>query len=389
MVNKRRYNGGFFASAFLIFIVVLLNIYNADFVSAAIGVSPAKYEMNYEPNLKQVLTFKFFGDGDIPLSIYLEGDLKKYAELSTEHLDGPGAVNLLLKLPPSPDDLNPGNNRLLVGAKQGGQGGVSAIGTVGEIRAVINLKVPFPGKYATLEFFTADTKAGEPIPMTFKVFSVGRESVLTENKVEIYDFSDKKIESINLGRFIVHPSEIKDLSGFLNSSSYNPGKYKTKGIVDFQEGKAEIDSGFRLGELLVNISNYTTEFQRSLINKFDVDVESFWNDPLENVYVAGTILEYNITFKTPSMTLNGFQRQTLTGYLDTTSIPIEANDFKANLTVYYVGRSTEILAKLHFEREISILIYVIAALILTVLILGWFVFRRKKKNEVKDGRGKK
>ncbi len=381
MVNKRRHKRDFFALIFFMaFIAVLFNIYNADVVSAAIGVSPAKYEINYEPNLKQVLTFNFFGDGDVPLEIFIEEDLKKYAELSTERLDGPGTVNVLLKLPSSPDELNPGNNRLLVGARQTTPQGVSAVGTVAAIKAVVNLKVPFPGKYATLEFTTADAKAGESIPMTFKVFSVGRESVLTENKVEIYDFSDKKIESINLGRFIVHPSEVKDISGFLNSSSYKPGKYKTKGIVDFQEGKAEIDSGFRLGELLVNISNYTTEFQRSLINKFDVDVESFWNDPLENVYVAGTILEYNITFKTPSVTLNGFQRQTLTGYLDTTSISIEANNFKANLTVYYAGKSTEILGKLHFEQETSILTYAIAALILAVLILGWFVFRRKKKN---------
>jgi LPXTG-motif cell wall-anchored protein len=352
--------------------------------SAAIGVSPAKYELNYEPNLKQILTFNFFGDGDVPMEIYVEGDLEKYAELSTKHLDGPGVVNVLLKLPPSPDELNPGNNRLLVGARQTAPAGVSAIGTAGEMRAVINLKVPFPGRYAILEFTTADAKAGEPIPMTFKIFSVGRESVLTESRVEIYDLSDRKIDSINLGNFIVHPSEIKDLSGFLNSSKYKPAKYKTKGIVDFQEGKAEIESGFRLGELFVNISNYTTEFQRNLINKFDVDVESFWNDPLENVYVAGMILEYNITFKTPSTTLNGFQRQTLTGYLDTTSIPKEADNFKANLTVYYAGRSTEILGKLHFKQEISALIYIIAALIVLVLVLGWLVFRRRKKNETKS-----
>lgn len=386
MDNKRGYRGGFFLSVF--FVVILFSLFDVSFVSAAIGVSPAKYELSYEPNLKQVLTFKFFGDGDIPLNIYLEGDLKKYAELSNEYLDGPGAVSVLLKLPPSPDELNPGNNRLLVGARQGSREGNSAIGTVGEIRAVINLKVPFPGKYATLEFTTADAKAGELIPMTFKVFSVGRESVLTESKVEIFDFSNKKIESVNLGNFIVHPSTIKDLSGSLKSDNYKPGKYKTKGIVDFQEGKAEIESGFRLGELLVNISNYTTEFQRNLINRFDVEVESFWNDPLENVYVAGTILEYNITFKTPSTTLAGFQRQTLTGYLDTNSVPPETDNLKANLTVYYAGRSTEILGKLHFKRETSSLAYIVAALIVIVLILGWLVFRRKKKNEP-NNKGKK
>ena len=81
MDSKIGYRRGFFLSLF--FVVILFSIFDVSFASAAIGVSPAKYELSFEPNFKQVLTFKFFGDGDIPLNIYLEGDLKKYAELST------------------------------------------------------------------------------------------------------------------------------------------------------------------------------------------------------------------------------------------------------------------------------------------------------------------
>lgn len=369
---------------------LFLTVFFISSASAAIGVSPAKYEINFEPNLKQVLTFNFFGDGDIPMDIYLEGDIKKYADLSTKYLEGPGIVNVLLKLPSNPDDLNPGNNRLLVGARQTSPPGVSVIGTIGEMRAVINLKVPFPGKYAILEFTTANAKETEPIPMTFKIYSVGRESILTENKVEIFDFSNKKIDSVDIGRFIVHPNEIKDLSGYINSTNYKAGSYKTKGITDFQEGKAEIESGFRLGELFVNISNYTTEIQRSIINKIDFNIESFWNDPLDNVYVTGTVLEYNFTFKTPSTRLESFQKQTLTGFFDTAPIPIEAKELKVNMTVYYADRSNEILGRLRFKQEINILTYAIIALIIAVLILGWFVFRRRKKNNLeKEKNGKR
>ena len=83
--------------------------------------------------------------------MYVEGDLAEYVTLNKDSLVGSGGVSASLALPIRIE--TPGTHVIYVGARQlPGEGG--GIGIVGNIRGVIKVKVPYPGKYATVSFTT-------------------------------------------------------------------------------------------------------------------------------------------------------------------------------------------------------------------------------------------
>ncbi len=358
-----------FVSFFLMVFVLFLSA-NA---MAAIGVSPPKYDVDFIPNSKTVVTFNFFGDDGIPMKISAQGELAKYVEISDDKLKGPGKVNILLKMPDSIS--TPGNNQILILAEQYSEEG-QGFGILGGMRAVINIKVPYPGKYASIELNAADANAGQPVPYTFKVYSLGEERVIITSYLEIYDYENSKIDKINFGSHIVESNEMRDFSGEINTSKYKPGFYKIKAVVDYDDKTAAAETKFRLGELFVNINNYTSIFKRDIINRFDIEVESFWNDPINNTFASVDIINHSTNLLTPTITLGRFQKTILTGYLDTKDIP--EDKFYANITVYYGGKSNEKFVELRFGKPIdAATIAIIAAVLLVIFIIGYFFIKRR------------
>src|SRR5438270_13595426 len=86
-------------------------------VRAMIGVSPAIYDVDFKPGLKQVFHFEFFSDDGYPVEVSKGGDLAQYVELSNNYLsDGSGGINVLLNLPDKIDI--PGQHVISIGGKQ-------------------------------------------------------------------------------------------------------------------------------------------------------------------------------------------------------------------------------------------------------------------------------
>jgi len=50
-----------------------LLVFFSSFTSAAIGVTPSVYELDFEPNLKKVFQFTFLVDGDSDMDVYFFG----------------------------------------------------------------------------------------------------------------------------------------------------------------------------------------------------------------------------------------------------------------------------------------------------------------------------
>jgi len=145
----------------------------------------------------------------------------------------------------------------------------------------------------------------------------------------------------------------------------------------------------------LNILNTSNDFTRNDLNKFEFGVESFWNDPIENVYAEVTIPIYNINFRTTSSTFKSFDNKNLTGFFDTTGIDSNADEFKARITLYYEGKTTEKIVTLRFKKEIDYLLYTlilgaITAAIILIFSIIWFKKIKKSSNEnSKNGKKKK
>ena len=373
-----------FWRATICFLFVLFAVLHTPLIESYVGVAPAYYSIDFQPGLVKVFSFDFNTNQESELEVYLEGDLKEYAELSTTHLKGGGRVNVLLKLPQNIE--KPGLHKLFIGAKQLTKEEKGTIGVSANVRAVIKVYVPYPGKYAELDFSAKSANAGEPIEFRLKIFSRGKESINTLSRIEIYDFEDKKVGELNLGETLVEAGSFKEIVKKWNTEGYSPGKYTAVAVVRYGSDDSQTATAkreFRIGELYIDIVNYTKVLEREKINKFEIVVESFWNGVIDNVFANVTIPEYNIQFITPSSTLEPFEKKTLKGYFDTT--PIDKEQFKAKIEVHYKGKVTEKEALLKFKRKIDYKIVVgaiiLALSVLTSIILIIILYRREHEKK--------
>ena len=376
---------------FLIIGILLACIFLFQNVYAFVGVTPVRYEINFEPGLKKVFYFNFLGDNDVQFKVYAEGDLSQYVGLSTNYLKEPGTVNVLLNLP---DEIEkPGAHTIKIGALQQPKAR-NGMGIVGNIQGRIIVNVPYPGKYVEAELTTQDIKYGDIGEFVLKVISRGKEDVSTKSYVRVYDSKNELIEEIDLGENYLKSQEKIELYAEFDTLGHRAGKYKAVGVVEYEGKQAKDEKEFRIGELFIEIKDWTKKVWRGKINPFVIEIENFWNDPIENVFAEVFILNQNIRFNTPSITLGGFEKSNLTGYFDTTSIPAEINKVQAKITLFYSGKTTEKYVEIKLIKEIDYVMYTLMGVVtvLVILLIVVMALTRKiyglKKEKIK-GRKKK
>jgi hypothetical protein len=378
----------------VIFCIIFLIILSSLKVKAIVGVSPGIYEVDFEPGLKGRYAFDFIFDEGVEAEIYTEGDLAQYVEIDRDSLVGEGLVISLMELPDTIDV--PGPHKIFIGARQAtGPGG--SVGLVGNVRGIILVKVPYPGKYAELDVFeTTNANQGEPINITLTVLNLGKESINADVFVEIYDEENESMGRIYLGSSFIETTKSYKFDKTVDTSGYKPGDYKIKAIVNYEGGVLEREKSFRLGALELKISNYTKEFERDKINPFEIEVESFWNNKIKDVYLDAQIIGYDISFLTPSAEVDRWQKVKFTGFFDTTGI--KEKKFKANVTINYADKKTSKIVDLKFKSETNyglyaligggvFLVILFVSVIIAMVILFIKVGKNQPKHKSKNKRG--
>ena len=393
--NEENYKKAFYLFDFMkvikFVLVLFLFLFLFSRVCAIAGVSPASYEVNFQPNMVYRFQFNFLLDEGVRYKVYAEGDFAEHVKLDKDYLFGSDSVIAELKMPD--DAERPGNNVIAIGAMQARDENSHGVGLVANIRGLIIVNVPYPGKYIEMDLKTHNANAGEDIEFTVDVQNLGRENITANTLIEISN-TRGKIETIDLGSKFIQTTTSAVFSKKLNTDKYKPGDYNATAIVYYGAEKPAKDSEvFRLGELYVEIINYTEEFKRDTINRFNIDVESFWNDPIENLYANVSILDYDIRFLTPSIELNPWSKERLEGFFDTSGI--ESSRFKANITLHYKGKTTSEVVKVKFKRESDLILYVIigvsvlALIILAVLTIAVIILFKRLKTRGRNGKKKK
>ena len=351
-------------------------------VLAYSGVTPSSYDRDFKPNFKESFAFRFLFPENSVAELSVEGVLAEYVRLDKKTLKGSGVVIVLLELPEEVDSY--GVNRIIVRAKQfvESKEGFSLAFSVG---GLIRLRVPYPGKYAELDFKTHNVNQGEPVNFDLTIYSRGKEDIYATAHIDIYDSDNVFTERLNLGTHLIESAKNEKLSTKLNTENYVAGDYNATVVVEYGGENPAVDSKiFRLGKLFVDVSNHTKEFERGKINKFEIEVESFWNSEIENLYAEVDILGYEESFKTPSANLEPWKKTTLSGFFDTSAI--EESKFKANITLHYHGETTSKVVDLKFVKDTNYIFYAILSasgiifLILLVLVI-YFLIRRHKSRK--------
>jgi hypothetical protein len=352
-------------------------------VQAAIGISPGIYEINFKPNLKQDFSFEILGDANMRFKIVAEGDLAQYITLSAKTLNQPGKVTATLSLPKNIE--MPGVHTLYISAQQqaNNKGGISLLGIV---KGVIKVRVPYPDEYASVSLSATSANVGNPIDFKIKINNLGKNDISARTTIKIYDSNNKSISSLPLGTRTIESLQSAEFESQLNTKGYLPGFYRAEAVVEYGDKIALAGANFRLGELFVNITSYSNNFLRDQLNRMDIEIESFWSDPIEGVYANISILNHSINFQTAPSSVEGFKKSIITGYFDTTGI--SEDEFSAKITLIYKGKITERAVLLWFKKGPNYLLYGIIALVVLILILLIILFMIKKIKK-KEAYGKK
>jgi hypothetical protein len=361
-------------------------------------ISPGKIVIHFEPFFEETYIFRVGAAGSGKIEVNVAGDLAKYAKIGkiTRYPNGDMEFPVHIKLPERID--TPGHNKIKVSAREittegGGQGFNVKVNVI----APITIIVPYPGIYIQSGFEVRNINVNETADFRFVISSLGYQNVTgAYAQVDVYSSENNfnnRILTLYSEPQTIWGNQRQEIHIPFNSTGYKPGKYKVIGTLYYTQNKTMYETYFNIGTLIVHVFNYTKNFQKDTINKFDIEIESGWNNLIENVY--GIVIVNESLFQTPSVSLNPFERKTITGYWDTTGL--DYGEYPVTIKLYYHGRMNaeygtvwipEPPKKKWYEQPLSFTFNTTTLLAIVIILLvlvdvWWVIIRKKEKKQQK------
>jgi len=306
----------------------------------AVGIYfPNDNEIDFKPGLEKTFNFAITPSKmDVKLSV--SGYLSEYVILSKTFISSNSTdriFKVIIKLPEKID--KPGHHKIWIAAEEvideskiGGNIGTSCNAMVYILIHVLN-----QGKYVEMSLSVPNVNLNEPVNFAVNVKSFGEEDINSiKAAIDVYSTDNEKLASVYTEEKSLKSNTEETLHAQLSTIGYNAGTYSAVAILNYDGKTKEDKKSFRIGELNIKIINYTKEFEKDKINRFDVEVESDWGNRIENVY--GKININNESIQTPNINLAPWDKGVITAYWDTNNV--ETGFYDAEITIYYEGKTT-------------------------------------------------
>ncbi len=409
MSRQNRLNG----IALVLAVLIALGLGAAN--AKAIGLTPGRTTVDFEPSLEKTITFTIINNEhkEFKALIYVEGDLKDSVVLDKNIVDFKETDNskefqFKFRMPDKIDKPGEYWTKVVVmdmpaGMEAGKLEGQVVIATTAVIHQV-KVKVPYPGKYVDLEMAINEAEPGGTTMFFVKILNVGTENVYkafatldilgpTNEKIDTIESEAIAVESKNTGELVIPWV-----------ANVNPGVYHAVVTLNYDGKTAKIEKNFGVGALRIEVLDIKVRnFVLGGIAKFEINVENKWNQKIENVFAEMVINNQKgdqvASLKSASIDVESMQRATLYAYWDTEGV--EKGAYDAKIILHYADKTAEKMLKTNVQLEsietefVGITARAITAkggpgpgadilvplvLILIMINAGWFFyFRRKKK----------
>ena len=333
---------------FLLIVIVLIS-FNVN----ALGITPARKVVNFESGLKQTVQFSIVNNErkEMEVAIFVEGEFADYVELSDNYFifssgDESKSVQYTFKLP---QHLDPGTHETKITVRElanpEGTGGASVSASVAVVHQ-LHVKVPYPGKYATVSLKLAQTGRLDSITFIMPVNNLGTDDIKgAKGTIEIYDSSKNKITTLTTNEKSIESKKTGELTAVW-SGDLTPGKYYAKAFATYDnEVTEEIEKLFFVGAVGLEILEIRVneDFRLGDIAKFNILLENTWTEQIEEVYIEMILNKLDgtelVRFKTPTDSIGPLKRQEFIAYWDTTGM--EPGEYESTLLLYYDGEVKE------------------------------------------------
>ncbi|MBW2984591.1 hypothetical protein KY361_05720 [Candidatus Woesearchaeota archaeon] len=373
----------------------------------SVGITPGRTTIDFVPNDHREFSFRVINNEykDINVLLLIEGELKdsitleeKVVKFTSQEYSKSFAFEVDL-----PEDIGePGIHeaRIIAVALPEGEEGLTSVQAAAAVATQLRVKVPYPGKYleARLEVVSQDDKT---------LFFVAASNLGTETinrakaTIEVFDPDNQKVATIETTERSIESKQRVDLVG--STQALKPGAYRAVMHLTYDEYSLTQEKRFEIEGILLDVLEvFVKDFKLGEIAKFNILVESKWNELIKNAY-AQLIMKNNegdiiADTKSASFDISPSERKTVFAYWDTEDVEEGAYDGKVIL--HYEDRTTEKTLRTYVNLEgidIEIIGVTAAAVklrpraidtqtILTLLVIililiniGWFVYFKRRQ----------
>lgn len=315
----------------LLILAGLLIVLTLQSVSA-IGITPGRTTLNFEPGLHKEVSFSIINSEhkDMSVVFMVKGDLSEVVTLNqayAEFLASEDSKQFTYTVDLPQKISKPGKYEIEIVALEMPKD-IKERGTfVGATVAVVtqlHIYVPYPYKYAEAELNIIEGEDGKMI-FLIPVVNRGKLDIVNAKAIiDIYTSLNEKIVSIESDTKSLNSLERKELVAEWQAN-VNPGKYLAIATLVYDNEITKVEKEFNIGEMLLEIKEIIVrDFELGGIAKFNALVENKWSSNLKDVYL--NIIVYNdegeimADFKSPTYDLDPLSKSEMVCYWDTAGV---------------------------------------------------------------------
>ena len=382
--------------------------------AAAIGVTPGRTTVDFEPNLERSVTFTIlnnehkefnafvYADDELKDVITAEKNIIEFKETDEskpftfrfrlpEKMEKPGDHWAKIVVMEMPSGTNPQTTD--------GQVVLATTAVVHQLR----VKVPYPGKYAEFEMVANDAEPNGTVNFFVKVFNLGTENIYNAfATVDILGPTNEKIDTIESEPISVESKKTGEIA-IPWQANVNPGMYHAIATVSYDDKVGKVEKNFAVGAMRIEVLDVKVRnFVLGGIAKFEISMENKWNQKITGAYAEIVMSNQKgdqvASFKSASIDVDPLQRSTLYAYWDTQGV--EKGAYDAKLILHYADKTSEKLLKAYVNLEsieteiVGITARAVTAkggpgpgadllvpivIVLIMINVGWFFYFRGRK----------
>lgn len=353
---------------YLILLVVILFLPISVY---ALGVVPGKVIMPFSPYREETFTFEVFG----PKAVKAETDCSDIININrTIKANGPDRAKVIayVKLP---ERMEPGLKNCGISITEMSEKG-EQVGIAVRIIAIVQIDVPYPGKYAKISITADNAMPEEDLKIYTTIINLGTDDLDAQADVIIKDYKNNTVKLKKTDRDIVHSKESKQFVTLISAGSLDSGRYLAKAIYDYGAEVIFAETPFIIGQLNLELTNYTKVIKSGVISPFSVIVTSLWGNPLENAYaeinIYGNDSKILVSTKTPVTTIAPYSTEIINSFIDATNL--SSGNYNADIilksnNLEFANKVNLVVEKQELGKEFIaspyIFIFIIIAIIIT------------------------
>jgi hypothetical protein len=315
----------------------------------ALGIANAETGIEYEPGLNE--TYEFYVRGGPQMSkvnIWTRGALSKYIKPSIETVTlGPGEVrhfDVTVDIPEKPEIYGLITNEVV--ATEMPPEAEVGVGAFVEVSAYIRIYIPYPWKYLELSFPVPNVAISQPVPFKITIYSRGELNVTARGIVNVTDSEGKNMAILHTDDKFVEAKKTETMEAVWNTTGIDAGRYYAGAAVEYGgEKPATANTEFKIGDLIIKIQNisHKDDIKPDEIVRFEIDLESYWNEEIKNVYVNLFAYDENGgavgTSKSETIDIATWVSRKVLTYWDTTNL--KEGEYDIKFVVNYAGKTAE------------------------------------------------